>query len=117
LTAIRPGSKKPHSRRKPSHGDRSREKSGEKLGEKSGGKYGNKYGGRPKGKRGTHSKFEKGATRRDHARKSKPKPVKPITEGMLKGKEPMRSFSDLAQFVKNKPVDKKEEKKKDDSKS
>jgi protein Tex len=27
-----------------------------------------------------------------------PKPVKPITDAMQKGKEPMRSFSDLAQF-------------------
>ena len=25
----------------------------------------------------------------------KPKPVKPITKGMIEGKEPMRTFSDL----------------------
>jgi uncharacterized protein len=30
--------------------------------------------------------------------KSPPKPIKPITEEMKKGREPMRSFSDLAQF-------------------
>ena len=33
-----------------------------------------------------------------HRPKSRPKPVTPITEDMKKGKEPMRSFSDLAQF-------------------
>ncbi len=37
-------------------------------------------------------------------------PAPPITEGMLKGKEPMRSFSDLIQFVKGQPE-------KDDKKS
>jgi uncharacterized protein len=31
------------------------------------------------------------------------KPAPPITDGMLKGSEPMRSFSDLLQFVKHKP--------------
>lgn len=30
--------------------------------------------------------------------KAPPKPIKPITEEMKKGREPMRSFSDLAQF-------------------
>ena len=30
--------------------------------------------------------------------KSRPKPIKPITEDMKTGREPMRSFSDLAQF-------------------
>ena len=32
-----------------------------------------------------------------------PKPVTPITEGMQQGKEPLRSFSDLMQFMKKKP--------------
>ncbi|MCG8585905.1 MAG: helix-hairpin-helix domain-containing protein, partial [Pirellulales bacterium] len=31
--------------------------------------------------------------------KPKPKPVVPLTEGMKKGSEPMRTFGDLAQFV------------------
>ncbi len=109
LTAIRPGAKKPQGRRKPAETERPRGKPSSK--------FGNKYSGRPKGKRGAHSSFDKSTTRRDQARTSKPKPVKPITEGMLKGKEPMRSFSDLAQFVSGKPVEKKEEKKKDDPKS
>jgi uncharacterized protein len=39
---------------------------------------------------------------------TKPKPVKPITKKMEEGKEPMRSFSDLAQLF-----DKKKEKKKE----
>lgn len=32
-----------------------------------------------------------------------PTPVTPITEGMQQGKEPLRSFSDLMQFMKKKP--------------
>jgi uncharacterized protein len=41
---------------------------------------------------------------RHAARSQKPaQPAPPITEGMLKGSEPMRSFSDLLQFVKQKP--------------
>ena len=36
----------------------------------------------------------------------RPKPVKPITDDMLQGAEPMRSFSDLAQFYDKKPDDK-----------
>lgn len=34
--------------------------------------------------------------------RSKPKPVKPITKAMEEGREPMRSFSDLVQFVEKK---------------
>jgi uncharacterized protein len=40
----------------------------------------------------------KGAPRPRHKPKSRPKPVTPITDDMKAGKEPMRSFSDLAQF-------------------
>ena len=51
-------------------------------------------------RRPSPGKFE----RRPIERPSKPKPVKPISEDMLKGDKPMRSFSDLAQFFqKNKP--------------
>ncbi len=47
----------------------------------------------------------------DRPRPHRPaQPAPPITEGMLKGKEPMRSFSDLIQFVKGQPE-------KDDKKS
>ena len=48
------------------------------------------------------------------AKKAKPKVVKPITDKMLKGDEPMRSFSDLAQFVNKKPEE--SNKKNDDQK-
>jgi uncharacterized protein len=34
--------------------------------------------------------------------KPKPKPSKPITQAMVEGREPMRSFSDLAQFFEKK---------------
>jgi hypothetical protein len=51
-------------------------------------------------RRPSPGKFE----RRPIERPSKPKPVKPISEDMLTGDKPMRSFSDLAQFFqKNKP--------------
>ncbi len=41
----------------------------------------------------------------ERSRRRKPQNIPPITDGMLKGKEPMRSFSDLAQFVNQKPED------------
>ena len=40
-----------------------------------------------------------------HKRPRKPKPVTPITDEMVDGKEPMRSFSDLLQFHKRKADD------------
>jgi len=53
-------------------------------------------------RRPSPGKFE----RRPIERPSKPKPVKPISEDMLSGDKPMRSFSDLAQFFhKKKPDD------------
>ena len=54
------------------------------------------------------SKFKKPARseqKRFSKPRRKPKPVKPITTDMLKGDEPMRSFSDLAQFFDKKPGD------------
>ena len=58
------------------------------------------------------SKFQKSHGRPNHRgekkytkAKRKPKPVKPITDDMLTGAEPMRSFSDLAQFYKKTPED------------
>ncbi|MDB4539815.1 helix-hairpin-helix domain-containing protein, partial [Saprospiraceae bacterium] len=97
LTAIRPGSKtaSPHSRsagaRKHSHGKKP-------------------YGKKPKGRSGGYQGGRK-STRTDHARRKPPKPVKPITDDMLTGDEPMRSFSDLLQFVNKKPEDAKGSKK------
>jgi len=37
--------------------------------------------------------------------KAKPKPRKPITQAMVDGQEPMRSFSDLLQFFERKRDD------------
>jgi len=54
-------------------------------------------GRRPKSKgppRGRH----KGPAKPRYKPKSRPKPITPITDEMKAGKEPMRSFSDLAQF-------------------
>jgi uncharacterized protein len=109
LTAIRPGAKRPQRRRKSAASEQGKSKPVAK--------FENKYSGRPKGNRSGSSNFDKGKTRYDHARKPKPKPVKPITDGMLKGKEPMRSFSDLAQFVSNKPTESEDDQKKGDNKS
>ncbi|MDD4267211.1 MAG: Tex-like N-terminal domain-containing protein [Thermoguttaceae bacterium] len=49
-----------------------------------------------------------------HRPKPPPRPIKPITEDMKKGREPMRSFSDLAQFfdVRREEVEPPPEKKK-----
>ncbi|MEM9412489.1 MAG: S1 RNA-binding domain-containing protein, partial [Planctomycetota bacterium] len=62
-----------------------------------------------KGKFKKPGKFSN-SNRKGHKPKAKPKPVKPITDGMLKGAEPMTSFSDLAQFFDKKSVDKKSDK-------
>jgi uncharacterized protein len=50
--------------------------------------------------RGEHKEHGRPLSRRVHSNQ----PAPPITEGMLKGDEPMRSFSDLLQFVKRKPI-------------
>jgi uncharacterized protein len=121
LTAIRPGTKKPSRRGRPNRGkpnpdtakeskSKDRRPSGSnpssdepKRGGRRPGKYDGFRGGGG-GRRDTgHFKKDK--------RRSKPKPIKPITDKMLTGDEPMRSFSDLAQFVKRKPEDSKRENK------
>ncbi len=64
---------------------------------------------RKSGKPVTGSKFKRGQKPKGgykQRRPAKPKPVKPITDDMLTGAEPMRSFSDLAQFF-NKQTDEK----------
>ena len=103
LTAIRPGSKRPQRRprrdaaasKDRQHGSKGPNKPG-KYGASQTTKFGNKYGG--KGAKG------KSAPRREYKpRKKPPAPVAPITEEMLEGTKPMRSFSDLAQFVSKKP--------------
>ena len=114
LTAIRPGTKKSNSRGR-SHRGRSKDQanrgpskpsadSSSSSTERSsqGGRRPGKYDG---GRGGQTRRRDNPKFKRD-TRRSKPKPVKPITDKMLKGDEPMRSFSDLAQFVKRKPDDK-----------
>jgi len=44
---------------------------------------------------------------RRNERRAKPKPSKPITDGMKEGKEPLRSFGDLQQFFDMQKKDKK----------
>ena len=104
LTAIRPGSKRPQRRPRRDAASLPKERQPGSKGPNKPGKYGasqttkfgNKYGG--KGARG------ESAPRREYKpRKKPPAPVAPITEEMLEGTKPMRSFSDLAQFVSKKP--------------
>lgn len=85
LTAIRPGTKKDTGR-----GRRRKDSSGSSGSSK-------RSDGRPAHAR---PKFERKKTERRPP--AKPKKVIPITDEMLKGDAPMRSFSDLLQF-KNKP--------------
>ncbi len=97
LTAIRPGSKPAAPRSRPGAGQKHTPDK-------------KPYAGKPKGKRSGFQSNRKTA-RTDYARRKPPKPVKPITDEMLKGDEPMRSFSDLLQFVNKKPGDDKDSKK------
>jgi uncharacterized protein len=125
LTAIRPGSKKPTGRRvrsgkpvessaEPRSGSTERQAGTSAAGSRKPGKYGNKYGG-SKDRSTNRPGYAKGTfTNKSFAKKAKRKVVKPITDKMLKGDEPMRSFSDLAQFVNKKPE---ESKKKTDEKN
>ena len=120
LTAIRPGAKKSTSRGRPNRSASksntdSRSKDSADKSPQSGsssarsGRRPGKYDG---SRGGTTSRRDNPKFKRD-TRRSKPKPVKPITDKMLKGDEPMRSFSDLAQFVKRKPGDPKDDQAKD----
>ncbi len=81
LTAIRPDSATPHRKPNERRGRRKRSDAGASRSKSSAG-------------RGTHQTRHK----RPRKRPSKPKPVTPITDGMVQGKEPMRSFSDLLQY-------------------
>ncbi len=56
-----------------------------------------------RGRSGRGRNEHSGDDRRDNRRPARvepPKPVVPITEAMQQGKEPLRSFSDLMQFMK-----------------
>ena len=111
LTAIRPGAKKSNSRgrsnrnRSNDQGNQSSAKSGtgatpEKASQ---GGRGSRRPGKYEGNRGGTTRRQDNPKYKRDTRRTKPKPVKPITEKMLQGDEPMRSFSDLAQFVKQGP--------------
>jgi protein Tex len=64
---------------------------------------------KPTGKRPPHSRGKSPAAYRP---KTQPKPVTPITKAMKAGREPMRSFSDLSQFLGVSKLDPVEDKKK-----
>ena len=110
LTAIRPdGGKRDPSRSqgesshggRPTRSDRGRGRSAGQAGGR--GKKSHTTGrGKPHGK--PHSKSHSKSHSKPHSKRPprKPKPVTPITDGMVEGKEPMRSFSDLLQFHKRK---------------
>ena len=95
LTAIRPGTMKEVGRRR-------RPKDGEGAGGRP-----KRKDGKPAHARPTHArpKFERKKTERRPP--AKPKKVIPITDEMLKGDAPMRSFSDLLQFKSKSPEDEK----------
>ena len=87
LTAIKPGTGgKPRGNRgtRGTRGPKSRHRDSGRTGRRP-----------PKKGGGRHS-------RHDKPRRKPPKPVKPITDEMLEGNAPMRSFSDLVQFFDKK---------------
>ena len=88
LTAINPSAPRKDSRRKP------------KTERPAAGKRSTQRRDRKRTDKGS-SKVKATRTRRT------PKPVQPITQEMLDGKKPMRSFSDLLQFVEKQTDDKK----------
>ncbi len=92
LTAIRPESARRERRRPPR---------GEARGA-------GKAAGRGRGRGGGRSGKPQGKGKPHHKRTRKPKPVTPITQEMVEGKKPMRSFSDLLQFHKKKTDDEKD---------
>ena len=85
LTAIKPASLRQPKGNRGGRSNRS-DKGGGRSNRSGGEKYGNKSG-----------KFAKRKTT-ERRKPKRPKPVKPITDDMLKGSAPMTAFSDLAQF-------------------
>ncbi len=99
LTAIKPGTERPQPER--------RERppaTGRPQGRPEGRPARPPQGRRPEGR---SSQGQRGGDRprTTEVKSRKPKPVRPITDAMVKGKEPMRSFSDLMQFYERKPDD------------
>lgn len=91
LTAIRPDSQRSDRRRRP------------KAGEQGSGGYRRGKGGAHAGK--GKKRHSAGRGKPHTKRPRKPKPVTPITDEMVEGKAPMRSFSDLLQFHQRKSSD------------
>ncbi|TWT39022.1 Tex-like N-terminal domain-containing protein [Blastopirellula retiformator] len=90
LTAIEPGTEKPlpapEAKKRVDRPERSKRPPRDK----------NRHGA--KSQHGPHGKPKS----KSFVSKSKPKPAKPISEAMKEGKEPLRSFGDLAQFLNQK---------------
>ncbi|MCC9606079.1 RNA-binding transcriptional accessory protein [Blastopirellula sp. JC732] len=90
LTAIEPGTEKPlpapEEKKRVDRPERAKRPPREK----------NRQGNKPQ--QGPHGKPKS----KSFVAKSKPTPVKPISEAMKEGKEPLRSFGDLAQFLNQK---------------
>jgi protein Tex len=80
-----------------STGDRSNSNRGNDS--RSGGNRNSRPGGRD-GNRGRNDSYANDSGSRRPARVEPPKPVTPISDAMQQGKEPLRSFSDLLQFMK-----------------
>ncbi|PQO26443.1 Tex-like N-terminal domain-containing protein [Blastopirellula marina] len=89
LTAIEPGTEKPQ----PAPEEKKRVDRPERT----------KRPPRDKNRQGNKSHAAHGKPKsKTFVAKSKPKPLKPISEAMKEGKEPLRSFGDLAQFLNQK---------------
>jgi len=99
LTAIEPGTEKPpQQRRGKGRPDESHKRSEGEKGDRP------PQGRRPRKPR-QGDRQRQGRRTTEYKPKKKPKPVKPITKAMKEGREPMRSFSDLAQFIDIKQSD------------
>jgi len=85
-----------------SGGDRSRSSGGDSRNSRGGGNRGGKPFGRDGNRDRGRNNSESGdsSQSRRPTRVDPPKPVTPISDAMQKGKEPLRSFSDLLQFIK-----------------
>ncbi|PQO31698.1 Tex-like N-terminal domain-containing protein [Blastopirellula marina] len=101
LTAIDPAKEVPKQEKPPRHSNRP-----QRTDRPQRPKQQQKSGHKP---HGGHGKGKQGGKPRHGEKRAKPKPMKPITEAMKEGKEPLRSFGDLQQFFqmqkddKNKP--------------
>lgn len=104
LTALKPGSEKP----KPSRRPKQQQGSGE---DQPRGEKGRKFGGRGRNKQAAGKGQGRGRRSGNYQTKAKPKEVVPITDAMVNGKEPMRTFGDLVQFYdkQKKPSEKKKD--------